>query len=219
MASKTTYSFMVADPNSANQIIQSWINSLGMQYLEDGDGKYYRCGDKMVSGYKYFEYAFNGNQLTVSAFMGSPKHPHPIETITVWAQEYRSQFNNLLSQLGASSNSTDSASAPANPQPESGNLQAPNSPVPQAQQVANDFQQKQNKTNSTFAIISFIGGIAGLFLPLTGLVWGSIVYIIFIYMSIRGMKSNKKGLAIAGLILNIIAIIITVVVLISSNLK
>ena len=65
-----------------------------------------------------------------------------------------------------------------------------------------------------YALIAFITGLAGIPLALFTLGCSSPINLIGIGLALMGLKSNRKGLAIAGFILNTATIVIIVIVII-----
>ena len=60
------------------------------------------------------------------------------------------------------------------------------------------------------AIVGFILSLIMFFASFLGVVGGVILYIAQIYLSIQGIKSDKKGLAIVSLILTGLSFLITI---------
>lgn len=56
------------DRNLIEQLIQSYITANDFKLIEKNGEKYYRTGDRFMSGYKYFNYAIIGDELKIYAW-------------------------------------------------------------------------------------------------------------------------------------------------------
>ena len=65
-----------------------------------------------------------------------------------------------------------------------------------------------------YALIAFITGLAGIPLALFTLGCSSPINLVGIGLALMGLKSNRKGLAIAGFILNIATIVVIIIVIV-----
>lgn len=85
----------------------------------------------------------------------------------------------------------------------------------QTQQQAQAYQNQNNQVDvksqlDKWAIIAFIGSIIGLLSPFIGGL-GLMGQLLIYYIASIGMKSNKRGLAIAAMVINTIGVTIMVV--------
>lgn len=91
-----------------------------------------------------------------------------------------------------------------------------NSSIPQ-NSFAQTFQNENLKKKETMGEIGFWLSIFGLISSFFGVAMGLVVYILDFYFASQGLKTRKKGKAIATIVLSIISIIITVLGLIIST--
>ena len=86
-----------------------------------------------------------------------------------------------------------------------------NDEMHQNQATVNAFAEQQNKNRSTMAIIGFVSPILTFFGSCFGVAAGLLFYAAEYYLATQGLKSDKKGLAIATYVLATLGILITIV--------
>ena len=116
-------------------------------------------------------------------------------------------YKNALEPLFAA---LSSEIAPNSAQPQ----QVATQPQPQPQNAYNDFRQAAAKRNDYCAEVSFWVSILMILVSFTGIIVGAIFFIFNYYLAAQGLKSNKKGKAIAAIIMSSVAIAIMVTMLI-----
>lgn len=205
---KTEYRFTVQDAQDAEQKIQSWLSINSFQRMQEGNIVYYRSGDVLVSGYRFFEYNINGAQLTVYAYVGSVKKPRALEGMygAIWISEYKNQLGSLFAVL----NNNVQPQQPVN----NGMAQSQNQPQPQPQpqNTYAKFKQDVDKKNATCAEVSFWISIVLFAASFLGFLAGAILVMLNAYLAAQGMKSDKKGKAIAAIVMTGISLVIAVLV-------
>lgn len=214
---KSAYQFTIINPASADQIIQQWLTANQFQPISEDGSVYYQSGDAL-SGYRGFEYQISGNNVAINAYLGSFKKPMQLSDGLVGSlpiAAYKNKLNELFSVLNnMPSTSNEPAATPsattANTAPTASVNSQPNS------QPTNipDFQQSVDKKNATFAEISFWVSLAMLLTAFTGVIYGAIIVIFNYWMAVQGLKSKKRGKAIAAIVISTAAIIVFVVKLI-----
>lgn len=188
---KSCYQFQFqADPQLVYQTIQNFLNANGFKLVQKNGATYYMSYDAIM-GKRFFEYYFQGNVVTLYAYLRSYKKPMPLDDKylgTVPKQAY----NNILEPLFAEMNRM--SNQPAYSQ--GGYMQA------YAQSSTYDaFAEKSNKTREMQAIVAFILSILELLLSLVGVYYGAIILVLELYLAYNGLKSKYKGLSIVTFIL------------------
>lgn len=210
---KTSYNFTVQNPQDAEQKIQSWLAANSFQPLQEDGQTIYRATDAFT-GTRFFEYSINGAQIILYAYLGSPKKPMALADGLTGAINII-PYKNALEPLFTALNSATATNALNQPQPEQPQQPqqpaVPNQPQPQ---TYNDFKQANNKRNNTCAEISFWVSIVMLASSFFGIIAGAIIIIFNYYLAAQGLKSNKRGKAIAAIIISSIAIAVFIVKLI-----
>ena len=87
----------------------------------------------------------------------------------------------------------------------------------QQSQFTQTFQDETTKKQEKMCEIGFWISIIGLLLALFGASYGIIIYIMDFYFASQGLKTRKRGKAIATIVLSIISIIIIILTVLSSN--
>lgn len=74
-----------------------------------------------------------------------------------------------------------------------------------------NFQEETDKKKETACEIGFWISILGLILSLFGMMVGIIIYILDFYFAYQGLKTRKKGKAIATIVMSIISIVVIII--------
>lgn len=202
---KTEYRFTVQNTQEAEQKIQSWLSANSFQQMQEDSVTYYRGGDAMV-GYRFFEYNIGGSQVVIYAYLGSFKKPRALADGMAGSMAiipYKNALEPLFASLSSETAQPQQSTTPTQTQ-----IQA------QQQNTYGEFKQATNKRNNTCAEISFWVSILMLLASFTGIIAGAIIVIFNYYLASQGLKSNKKGKAIAAIVISSIAIVIVIVKLI-----
>ena len=208
---KTEYRFTIQNTQDAEQKIQSWLSANSFQQVQEDGVVYYRGGDAML-GYRFFEYSINGSQLVLYAYLGSFKKPKALADGLAGSMAiipYKNALEPLIAALNNNTTEADSITSaqqiPVYEQPQR---------AVQQQNTYGEFKQATNKRNNTCAEISFWISLLMLLASFTGIIAGAIIVIFNYYLAVQGLKSDKKGKAIAAIIMSSISIIIIIVKLI-----
>ena len=89
-----------------------------------------------------------------------------------------------------------------------GAMQNPYAAVPDSSRFVDAFQSEVDARNEKLCTIGFWMSIVGLLLSFVGIMYGVFIYILEIYLATRGLKTRKKGKAIATFIIAGISILI-----------
>lgn len=213
---KSCYRFVFnCDPAIVKRIIDDYLRANNFKFKQKNYGSFYQASNR------FLEYYFSGNMVMIYAYINSYKHPYPLDdsfTGVIPKQAYKEALIPLFSaldQLGAPQNNPymmQNGYQQMNGMPVNGD---PMNPMAMAGQPGSPalqrFSAENTKQKDTMAIVSFIISIFGLGLAFVGYVYGLWILAIEIYMAIIGLKSNKKGLAIAALCLCGSSIVILVI--------
>ena len=212
------------DSNAVNTLIQSYLQANGFQIYEKKGEQYYRAGDQML-GYRGFTYTFNGQNLIINAWLDGALGDFKLEQNNMMAVNYRNSLSTLFNEIsklnngGVSMNNQMNGQVPneninnnqVNVNPQVGQ-QDPNN----ANQFAKTFQDETNKRKEKLCEIGFWLSILGVLGALGGVAMGLLVYVMDFYFASQGLKTKKRGKAIATIVLSIISILITILQLMSA---
>lgn len=215
------------DPALVNNLIQSWMKSNNYTLQTKKDEQFYRGGDAMV-GYTYFNYSISGQTLTVYAWLKGILGKISLEknSINILAMTYRNSLTVLFEEIHKLSNNTENINEYNNANnydisTSSNNLSSSNTATMQttinnkqepiqdnSNKFTQTFQQETKRRQEKMCEIGFWLSILGVFSSLAGVVYGVLVYIMNFYFASQGLKTRKKGKAIATIVLSIISIVI-----------
>lgn len=123
---RSIYTFQLnCDVNLIDNLIQSYIQ--GNQYkLQQKNGEqFYRAGDAMVQGYRYFNYSISGQTITIYAWLKGVFGEVPIEQynlnlLNMMAMTYRNSLNTLFQEINKLNNGGESMNNDINFDPNMG---------------------------------------------------------------------------------------------------
>lgn len=199
------------DPVYVENSIQAYLRQNDFKPVNEAGEDFYKTGGAM----RCFKYGYNNGVLHIEAWLGKIGKEHDISDGKLVGSAYKiPYYNSVLSLLGALEKDRQmqqymGAQSPdqANSQPYGAYVQ-PNSAV----------LQEINKTNDRNAVIAFWLSIGALVLvfgsKLSLLVNVSSYYLAFTY----GLKSGKRGMAVAAIVINSIATLIAILILLGGIL-
>jgi len=222
---KTVYQFNVNAPaETVNQVLQSWLAANGFSFQPKEGANYYYLNDPMVKGKRSLEYYIHGTQVTVVAYLGTFEKPKALEGFVgaLPKQMYKDDLSSLftaLEQLNAyhTQNAAPAQEMTAQPQMQSApEMQVTPQVAPQAynpqpmgqpvQQVAQSFMAENEKKKETMVIIGFVMSIFSVLISCLG-AYAILLIVLEFYVAIQGLKTKKKGLAIATIVLASVSIL------------
>lgn len=218
---RSTYTFQLScDPIAANNLVQSYIQ--GNKFtLENKDGEqFYRAGDAILEGYRYFNYSIDGQMLTLQAWFKSPFGEMSIEqnSLNISAMNYRNSLGQLFQEIEKLNKEGENMNNNNGMNFDSSTGQPINQNIEQSMQQNNQstqvFQNETIKKQEKMCEVGFWLSIFGLIISFFGVGFGLIIYIINFYFAMQGLKTRKKGKAIASIVMSIISIIIIIIGLI-----
>ena len=213
---KSTYQFPITvDPNLAHQTIMNWLGANRFDLKEKNGQYYYEYYDPIV-GRRLFEFYIQPGMVTINAYIGKFKKPYLLDDSfagSVPKSAYKEALAPLFQTLS-------SYNAPGGQPQGSGNPAAPYNAQSYpsdanggAQSASGNYQDFANATNKSYekmAIIGFVISIVGLLLSFVGYTFGVLLYILEFYFASCGIKTKKKGFAIATFVLAGLSIAILV---------
>lgn len=232
---RSTYNFQLnCNPNLVNDLVQAYIKGNKFELQNKNGEQYYRAGDAMLEGYRYFNYFISGQSLVIYAWLNSVFGEMPIEqnNFNMPAMNYRNSLGNLFQEIeklnngGNNMNNNGNNFDPVTGQPINQNMnnngnsfnqttgqQMNNTyqqPTQQNNQFVQTFQDETTKKQEKMCELGFWLSIFGLLASFFGVAYGIIVYIFNFYFASQGLKTRKRGKAIATIVMSIISIIIIV---------
>ena len=203
------------DSNTINNLMQSYLNAENFKIHEKKGEQYFRAGDQMV-GFRGLKYSINGQTLTVEAWLDGALGNFPLEqnSMNMMAMNYRNSLNNLfqeISKLNGGNNMNNQQNFdPQTGQPIQNNNQQLNQNNNNINQFAQTFQNENTKKQEKLCEIGFWLSIFGLLASFFGVAYGLIIYIMNFYFASQGLKTKKRGKAIATIVLSIISILVII---------
>lgn len=189
----------------SEQIIRDFLQANGYKYMEPKNAEsYYSYKDGMCNG--GLQYQVTGSGITIYYFLGKSKKPMMIDDSFVGSvakQHYKNVLKPLFDALsnpeGVSGDTRLSGGANTQRPPEGSTYSK------------NMFEESTNKSREKFAIIAFVMSLVGLVLSCLGFTYGGVLIIIEFYFAFLGLKTRKKGLAIAAIVIASVSIVILIV--------
>lgn len=202
---KTEYRFKVnGDMLQVENVIRNWLMVNEFEVKHEYGSTCYAFNDPIIKGKRGFEYFIHGDEVTILAYIGTYKKPCPLEGAAgAWAkQSYKNELTTLFEEIkkwenGNGSNTTDMYGTPAE-----GFAQVQTDSL-------NTFVARNEQSKETLVIVGFVMSIIGLALSCFGM-FGIILAIFEFYFAIQGLKTSKRGLAIATIVLASVSILITI---------
>lgn len=220
---KSTYQFPIqVDPQLAKQTIMEWLGANGFKLKEKNGNYYYEYYDPVI-GRRLLEFYIQPGLVTINAYLGSFKKPYLLDDSfagSIPKSAYKESLAPLLQTLAGYSSPVrenvqsgiDPYAAAAAGSAQPGGVAAPTAGSTQTG-TGNyqNFADANSKSQEKLAIFGFVLSIVGLLLSFVGYAFGLVLYILEFYFAACGMKTKKKGFAIATFILAGISILILVV--------
>ena len=223
---KSTYTLQFrCNSNTIEQLMQSFISAKGFTFTEKKGEQYFRAGDQMM-GYRGLTYSISGQTITINAWLDGALGDFPLEqnSFNMMATNFRNELSTLFQEIeklnggntmnnnaNQNNNGVNFDSQTGQPINQNVNNQTNN------QQFIQSFNNEHQKKQETMCEIGFWLSILGLLGSFAGIIMGLFVYIMDFYFASQGLKTRKKGKAIATIVLSIISISIVVFQLIMVN--
>lgn len=188
----------------SEQIIRDFLQANGFQYKEPKNAEsYYSYKDGMCNG--GLQYQVTGSGITVYFFLGKSKKPMVVDDSFVGSVA-KQHYKNVLKPLFDALN---------NPEGFIGDTQLSGGantqrPPEGSTYSKNMFEESTNKSREKFAIIAFVMSLIGLVLSCLGFTYGVALIIMEFYFAFLGIKTKKKGLASAAIVIAGVSILILI---------
>jgi len=211
---RSTYTFQFnCDPNLINNLVQHYIQGNQYELQQKNGEQYYRAGDAMM-GYKYFNYSLSGQTLTIYAWFKGAFGEVPIEqnSLNMMAMTYRNSLNTLFQEIEKLNNGGANMNNNMNFDPNTGQPLNQNN----VSQFTQTFQNETTKKQEKMCEVGFWLSLFGLLCSFLGVAYGVIIYILNFYFASQGLKTRKRGKAIATIVLSIVSILIIIIQLVSA---
>lgn len=203
---RDTFTFQLKEPDKAQALINEWLQAYNFTATNlKGETCYMR--NDPIMGHVFFNYQIQGNQLTLWIWQRNiTKKEVSIYNFNAIGGFYRDIMNQLLEKISAISINQAPGTAPV----QNGanmNSQINNSGV---SNYNGNFRDLSNKTDEKLCIVGFIMALANTGLVLLGdsIALGGLGYVILFICAARGLKTQKRNLAIATIILGIVSLVI-----------
>lgn len=239
---RSTYTFQLnCDPNLINNLVQSYIQGNKYELQQNNGEQFYRAGDALVQGYRYFNYSISGQMLTINAWLKGAFGEVPVEqnSLNMIAMDYRNSLGKLFQEIDKLNNGGVNMNNNMNFDPNTGqplNQNASNNQMnfdPNTGQLINQnivgqqfqnnvsqftqtFQNETIKKQEKMCEIGFWLSLLGLLSSFAGVAYGVIIYIMNFYFASQGLKTSKRSKAIATIVLSIVSIFIIILQLINA---
>jgi len=239
---RSVYTFKFnCDATIINNLIQSYIQSEGFKLVNKDNEQFYRAGEPMVEGYRYFNYTILGNEINIYAWLKGAFGDVEIEqnNLNIYAMNYRNSLVNLFQEIdklinvginnnrmnfdpntgqpinqnniGISMNNNGMNFDPNTGQPINNNYVQTQ---PLNNQILEKFTDATTKKQENMCEYGFWLSLIGLFASFFGVAYGVIVYFFNFYFASQGLKTRKRGKAIATIVISIISILVIMIQLI-----
>lgn len=213
------------DSNTIEQLMQSYISANGFSLIEKKGEQYFRAGDQMM-GYRGLTYSISGQTISINAWLDGALGDFPLEqnSLNMMAMNYRNSLSTLFQEIenlnggNTMNNNVNNGQMNFDPntgQPLNQNMGQPVNQINIQQtqpqnQFSQTFKNENQKKQETMCEIGFWISILGLLGSFAGVVMGLLVYVMDFYFASQGLKTRKRGKAIATIVLSIISILIVI---------
>lgn len=216
---KSTYTFTIENPVIADNMIKQFLQANNFKFVQKNGMAAFQKGDGMITAKKFFEYYFNGNTLTIYAYVYKLHKPVLLDDeyyLCIPKNELKSILYPLLNQLEQLQNGAmQNGQAPI--QGYENNVHDPMQGYANNEhynQYSNPTYVAENKHYKTLAIIGFILSILGLLTSCLGRTLSLYVILMIFFMAYYGLKSKLRGLSIATIVIGIIDLLLFLAILI-----
>lgn len=244
---RSCYTFQIyCDPNLINKLVLDYLSVNGFSLLQKNGESFYRAGDAMMSGYRYFNYVISGQNLIIYAWFKGMFGEVVVEQndLNMMAMNYRNSLSILFQEIAKLNGGVTMNNQYQN---NSGDNQIGNQSMSYTQSVQNNMQQPiqnnnqqvysnavnnqmgygQNMQNNQGQFVQnfqaetvkkqekmcewgFWVSILGLLASFVGVSYSVFIYILDFYFASQGLKTRKRGKAIATIVMSIISIVIII---------
>lgn len=195
------------DASLVEQLMQSYLRANSFQQIDKEGHHYYRSGDGIISPFRGLDYSIDGNSITIEAWLGKSYGGTPLNNKLVGAvpiMAYRNSLEELFREITNLNNEGN------NTKPVQQSVQNGGQQTMSTSQFSQNFQDSNTKKRETMCEIGFWLSICGLLVAFGGISVSVIIYIIDFYFAAQGLKTRKRGKAIATIVMSCLSIVILV---------
>ncbi len=207
------------DGNTVNQLMQSYLSANGFVLYEKKGEQYFRAGNQMA-GYRGLTYFIANQTITIYAWLDGTFGQFPLEqnNFNILAMNYRNSLSTLFSEIEKLNGVNNNINyGQVNFDPQTGQPINQNYEQQPQNSFSQTFKNETQKKQETMCEIGFWFSILGLVASFAGIAMGLFAYVIDFYFALQGLKTRKRGKAIATIVLSIISILILLIELIVFN--
>ena len=211
---KTNYKFQLnCDPQAASNVITPWLKENDFALVNKYGESFYHAKDAW-DGHRGFQCTFVNHEINIYAWtIGLGNKFYMLDSGAInnmGGDYYKSILSNLFDRLNALNHGNSGAYYDRN---------ATQQPVGYTvSQAANDLNQEVSSKAEKTCVAGFWMSIVGLLLSFIGVTYGVIIYVLVFTFAIQGLKTRKRKLAVASLVLAGISLFITLISLVASVL-
>lgn len=206
---RTTYVVKVDDAEKAEEKIKDYMKAYKFKPYEKKGTKCYRGGDAML-GYKFFNYWIDGKEVTLQGWTHGAAGDFDLDTVAAMTvgKPFKDSLQKLIKSMDATEVETKNVASKKAKTAEDSKAGKSNS----KKQSVSEFEESANKTDEKLCIAGFVISLISLALVLfsDSFVPGWLFYVLAYYFAWRGLKTPKKGLAIATFVITSIALVLTI---------
>lgn len=202
---KTNYKFQIhCDPQLASNTISQWLKENNFVYTNQYGEGLYACKDPWT-GNRGFQCTLINQELNIYAWtigLGDKFVMLDSGAVNNSAGNY---YKRILSELFSRLEALHQGNANTIPRYTSNPQSAP--PL---SQVADDLKKETSKTSESLCTLGFWLSIVGILLLFCGITYGGLLYAFVMYWSIQGLKTKKKKLAIATIVITGVSFLVLI---------
>lgn len=212
---RSSYHFTLnCEIEQAKQVVQKYMDANGFKSITKKGETYYKAGDAMM-GYKYFNYSIEGNTLTIYAWLKNAFGDIDIEgkgmmSINILVTSYRNSISTLFQEIEKLNKGEDIVEEKEKPKITGYDTQTGAPIYEEKKETSNAFQDETTKRQETMCEVGFWLSIVGIILSFFGVTYGVIIYLLNYYFASQGLKTRKRGKAIATIVLSSVSIVIII---------
>lgn len=209
---RTEYRFPVgAKEQKALETVNIWLNANQFVQHEKKGETYFRQGSNFTR-WCCLKYELQNSEIVIWAWLDSMGEVAIDSGISPVILDYRSMLQPLLQALNALAHQEKGAEVVSTQEPLSDM---------ETDALLHKFEGAKETKNGGMAVAGFIIGIVALSLNILGFIGlpimaGGLGCVLGIFFSSAGLKTQKKGLAIAGMVCSVLATLLLIIAIVLS---
>lgn len=200
---RTTYVLKVDDPKKAEEKIQEYMKAYKFKLYEKKGNKCYRGGDAML-GYRFFNYWIDGKEVTLQGWTHGAAGDFDLDTVAsvTVSRPFKDSLQKLIKSMDAKEVETKNVASKKSKTAE----EAKSGKATSEKKSLSEFEASATKTDEKLCIAGFVISLVCLALAWFSGLYMWILYVLAYYFAWRGLKTPKKGLAIATFVITSITL-------------